>query len=65
MGNTDFYLVYLLFQISMSVFSPYFGRIRAPQAGEKVYKDECAYSFDNPVSIITLCLVHFAKPNSL
>ena len=34
----------------MSVFSQYFGKIRSPQAGEKVYKDECAYSFDNPVS---------------
>ncbi|WAR15202.1 UBP5-like protein [Mya arenaria] len=34
----------------MSVFSPYFGKIRAPQGGEKVYKDECAYSFDNPES---------------
>ncbi|KAL4221190.1 Ubiquitin carboxyl-terminal hydrolase 5 [Mactra antiquata] len=34
----------------MSVFSQYFGRIRVPQGGEKVYKDECAFSFDNPES---------------
>lgn len=34
----------------MSVFSQYFGKIRTPQAGEKVYKDECAFSFDNPES---------------
>ncbi|XP_053379534.1 ubiquitin carboxyl-terminal hydrolase 5-like [Mercenaria mercenaria] len=34
----------------MSVFSQYFGKIRAPQGGEKVYKDECVFSFDNPES---------------
>ena len=36
--------------MTMSVFSQYFGKIRTPQAGDKVYKDECAFSFDNPVS---------------
>ena len=25
-------------------------QIKAPLGGEKVYKDECAFSFDNPVS---------------
>lgn len=25
-------------------------QIRTPLGGEKVYKDECAFSFDNPVS---------------
>ncbi|XP_052286427.1 ubiquitin carboxyl-terminal hydrolase 5-like isoform X2 [Dreissena polymorpha] len=35
---------------TMSVFRPYFGKIRTPQAGDKVYKDECAFSFDNPES---------------
>lgn len=34
----------------MSIFSKYFGKIRTPCAGEKVYKDECAFSFDNPES---------------
>lgn len=32
----------------MSVFNQYFGKIRTPQAGDRVYKDECAFSFDNP-----------------
>lgn len=45
------YNLCLYFQIAMSVFSKYFGKIRTPQAGEKVYKDECAFSFDNPVSV--------------
>ena len=40
----------------MSVFSQYFGKIRTPQAGEKVYKDECAFSFDNPVSNMSIPL---------
>ena len=26
-------------------------KIRSPAGGEKVYKDECAYSFDNPVCL--------------
>ena len=25
--------------------------VKAPIGGEKVYKDECAFSFDNPVSL--------------
>ena len=24
--------------------------VRTPQGGDKVYKDECVYCFDNPVS---------------
>lgn len=32
----------------MSVFQQHFSRIRVPQGGDKVYKDECAFSFDNP-----------------
>ena len=27
-------------------------KIRTPSGGEKVYKDECTYSFDTPVSKI-------------
>ena len=38
----------------MSVFQQHFSRIRVPQGGDKVYKDECAFSFDNPVSLTDL-----------
>ena len=29
-------------------------QIKAPIGNEKVYKDECAFSFDNPVSLCTV-----------
>ena len=31
-------------------FAPHLSKIRSPFGGEKVYKDECVYSFDSPVS---------------
>lgn len=31
---------------------PHLAKIKAPFGQEKVYKEECAFSFDNPVSTI-------------
>lgn len=32
--------------------------VRIPQAGDRVYKDECVISFDTPVSLtVNICLV--------
>lgn len=30
-------------------------QIRVPNQNDKVYKDECVFSFDNPVSTLGLC----------
>ncbi|KAI4471556.1 ubiquitin carboxyl-terminal hydrolase [Holotrichia oblita] len=32
----------------MEVFTPYLSQIRIPGKSDKVYKDECVFSFDNP-----------------
>ncbi|XP_071945976.1 ubiquitin carboxyl-terminal hydrolase 5-like [Antedon mediterranea] len=32
------------------VLSAFFDKISVPQGGDKIYKDECTYSFDNPES---------------
>ena len=34
------------------ILGPYLRSIRVPAAGDKVFKDECAFSFDNPVSFM-------------
>ncbi|KRT81917.1 hypothetical protein AMK59_5753, partial [Oryctes borbonicus] len=33
---------------TMDVFTPYLSQIRIPGKNDKVYKDECVLSFDNP-----------------
>ncbi|XP_064598849.1 ubiquitin carboxyl-terminal hydrolase 5-like [Liolophura sinensis] len=33
-----------------NLLNPHLPKIRVPQGGQKVYKDECAYSFDTPES---------------
>lgn len=35
----------------MELLTPYLENIKIPTANNKVYKDECVFSFDNPVSI--------------
>ena len=35
----------------MEVLRKQLSEVRTPQLGDKVYKNECAFSFDNPVSI--------------
>lgn len=30
-------------------------RVRVPTSGQNIYKDECVYSFDNPVSVFFVC----------
>lgn len=37
---------------AMEELRQHFGSIRVPQGGDKVYKDECMFSFDTPVSQI-------------
>lgn len=32
----------------MDLLEQYLNNIRIPKSGDKVYKDECVYSFDNP-----------------
>lgn len=34
----------------MEDLMPHLAKIKAPFGQEKVYKEECAFSFDNPVS---------------
>lgn len=34
---------------TMDAFLPYLNDIRVPNSSDKIYKDECAYSFDTPV----------------
>ncbi len=34
---------------------PYMPTIRVPRTGDRVFKSECAFSFDSPVSV---CLSH-------
>ena len=36
------------------LFEPHFQSIRIPQHGDKVFKDECAFSFDTPVTTVAL-----------
>ena len=35
----------------MEDLMPHLAKIKAPFGQEKVYKEECTFSFDNPVSI--------------
>lgn len=35
----------------MEVLQPHLKNIKIPTQHDKVYKDECVYSFDNPVCI--------------
>ena len=35
------------------------GEVRVPLGGDKVYKDQCVYSFDTPVSECIVCCVQF------
>ncbi|XP_046375139.2 ubiquitin carboxyl-terminal hydrolase 5-like [Haliotis rufescens] len=37
-------------EMAMEQLKQHLSKIRSPGGGEKVYKDECAYSFDNPES---------------
>lgn len=34
----------------MDILTPHLGSIKIPSSNDMVYKDECMYSFDNPVS---------------
>lgn len=34
----------------MEVLTPHLDSIKIPTSGDMVYKDECMFSFDNPVS---------------
>lgn len=36
------------------MLKPHFQSIRIPQSGDKVFKDECAFSFDTPVMSFSL-----------
>ena len=40
-----------LFKMATQRLQGLLDKIRVPLGGEKVYKDECAFSFDNPVSL--------------
>lgn len=33
----------------MDSLAPHIAKIRVPTSTDKLYKDECVYSFDNPV----------------
>ena len=35
----------------MMELQKYLDSVRVPKGGDKVYKDECAYSFETPVSM--------------
>lgn len=34
----------------MDLFQPHLSKVRVPSTYDSVYKDECVYSFDTPVS---------------
>lgn len=34
----------------MDLLTPHLSKIRIPTANDKLYKDECVFSFDNPVN---------------
>lgn len=34
----------------MDLLATHLSKIKKPEKGDKVYKDECMFSFDNPVS---------------
>lgn len=36
----------------MAEITQYLNKIKIPQPGDKIYKDECVFSYDTPVSII-------------
>lgn len=35
------------------ILQPHLSKLRVPKGGDKVYKDECIYSFDSPVNFKT------------
>lgn len=41
----------------IEALKPHLSSIRTPVAGDKVFKDQCAFSFDSPVSL------HFDNAN--
>ena len=48
MAGTDF---------AKELLQPFLRSIRVPNAGDKVFKDECIYSFDSPVSDFFLLIL--------
>lgn len=45
----------------MELLQPHFGQIAIPTANSKVYKDECVYSFDTPVSFMHFKFVNLVR----
>lgn len=43
---------------------PYMPTIRVPRTGDRVFKSECAFSFDSPVSAAPVCRPHTARLGS-
>ena len=48
MAGTDF---------AKELLQPFLRSIRVPNAGDKVFKDECIFSFDSPVSDFFLLIL--------
>ena len=44
------------------LLKPHFQSVRIPQHGDKVFKDECAFSFDTPVISISFSNLVFTFP---
>lgn len=40
------------------VLGPHLASVKIPGSGDKVFKDECVFSFDSPVSYGSILLIH-------
>lgn len=45
----------------MDSLTPHLSKIKIPGPQDKVYKDECVYSFDNPVNLFIIYVSIFSN----
>lgn len=38
--------------VNYDAFGPHLSKVKIPGAHDKIYKDECVFTFDNPVNLL-------------